>query len=152
MRRFSSMALLISVAACVDTPERITGPDAVQPALSAVASNSQASGIQPGVVVVRLADPSGASSVAADHGAVVRRNLRLGIRVLQVPEGRERVVAQALSRDPRVLFAEVSVPRTLGLPCTAGDLDCQPPSDALFGRRWDLHNDGAIRNDQGSVL
>jgi len=150
MRRVSSLAWVALAAACADAPDRITGPDDVSPSLARNASSAQAELVQPGVVVARFADPSRASSVAADHGAAPLRSLRLGMSVLRVPEGTERQIAAALARDPRVVFAEPSVPRTLGLPCSVGD--CRQPTDGHFGRRWDLHNDGAVRDATGNVL
>ncbi|HSH76682.1 MAG TPA: S8 family serine peptidase, partial [Longimicrobiales bacterium] len=152
MRRLALLVVLVGTATCVDSPEEITGPGSTAPTFSRASAVPQDPVFQPGVVVARFVDPEQAAQVAAERGLTRLRELRMGMQVLRVPEGREQAVVDALSNDPRVIFAELSVLRTLGLPCTAGDGDCRPPSDNLFGRRWDLHNDGAVRDAAGSVL
>jgi PKD repeat protein len=146
---------LVLVVACSDTSERVLGPDGpdpISPAAARVAGPGQVPAFQPGVVVARLHAAADAPDIAAAHGAGVVRTLGLGMHVLHVPEGREQAVVSALSRDPRVLFAELSVPRTLGIPCAAPDGECAVPSDEHFGRRWDLHNDGTIEDAAGVIL
>jgi subtilisin family serine protease len=140
------------LAACSDVTEPVGGPDPVEAPASGSLSGSQVPAFQPGVVVARFAAGAPAEAIAAGHGAAVSRTLGLGMRLLRVPEGRERAVVAALARNPAVEFAELSVPRTLGLPCEADDGDCTAPSDDLFGRRWDLHNVGAITDASGTVL
>ena len=155
MRRVALLGSLIFVVACSDTSERVLGPEGsgpVSPAAARVERPQQIPAFQPGVVVARFQPAVPAAEVAAAHGAGVARTLRLGMRVLNVPQGREQAVASALSGDPRVVFAELSVPRTLGIPCAAPDGDCTVPSDRHFGRRWDLHNDGTITDSTGVVL
>ncbi len=153
MRRFSSLLLLLlAVATCTDAPGDILGPDTVGPELARLSRPGQVPRHQPGVVVVRFAAGAQASRIAAEHGAVPSRVLAGGARVLRVAEGSEEAVVRALSNAPGIVWAELSVPRTLGFPCTAGDGDCEPPADNLFGLRWDLHNDGAVRDGSGNVL
>ncbi|MDH3423473.1 MAG: S8 family serine peptidase [Gemmatimonadota bacterium] len=154
MRRLPFYLLALAAAACADSPAEITGPATstdLRPSRGAT-SSSQVPVFRPGVVVARFYNDARGLQTAARHGATPIRALRGGARVLRVPEGREQAVVQALNADAGVVFAELSVPRTLGLPCTAGDGDCQPPTDALFGLRWDLHNDGALRDEFGNVI
>ena len=150
MRRLSPLVLSLLVASCMDAPESITAPNAGAPALARV--TAQVPAFQPGVVVARFVAGADPAEVASIHGAAPRRALRLGMHVLSVPEGREQAIVQALSGDSRVLFAELSVPRTLGIPCAAADGDCAVPGDVLLGRRWDLHNDGTVKDAAGNVL
>ncbi len=155
MRRLFLLGSVLLLASCSDAPEWFVGPENPDPNLSSLeilAGSAQVPAFQPGVVVVRFRPQAPVPEIAATHGATVARTLKQDIRVLRVPEGREQVVASALSRNPGVLFAELSVPRTLGIPCEDADGDCTVPSDELFGRRWDLHNDGAVRDAGGAIL
>jgi subtilisin family serine protease len=158
MRVTVLLALLVLLVACSDTSERLAGPNPDSGITATSAGSQQAPALQQvpafqqGVVVVQFESGAPAADIAATQGASVARVLKQGIHVLRVPVGREQTVASALSRNPRVVFAELSVPRTLGLPCEAGDGDCAVPSDQLFGRRWDLHNNGAVRDEAGNVL
>lgn len=155
MRCIALLASLAFIVACADTPEPLVGPDRpdpIPPAAAPVVGLQQIPAFQPGVVVVQLESAAPAADIAAAQGASVARILKRGIHVLNVPVGREQTVVSALSRNPRVIFAELSVPRTMGLPCEAPDGDCTVPSDGHFGRRWDLHNTGTIRDAAGNIL
>ncbi len=152
MRRYALFAALVVVSACSDLSPDPLGPEVAPASLARVSGPQQIPVFQPGVVVARFQAAAPAAAIAAAHGASVARDMRAGIRVLAVPDGTERTVVDALSRDPRVMFAELSVPRTLGIPCAAPDGNCEVPSDEHFGRRWDLHNDGAVRDAAGNVL
>ncbi|MGW8267775.1 MAG: S8 family serine peptidase [Longimicrobiales bacterium] len=155
MRRFALLFPIAFLIGCSDAPEQFVGPpepDPISPAEAFAAGPQQVMAFQPGVVVARFQDRAPVAEIAAAQGASVARTLRQGIHVLNVPEGREQAVVMALSRNPRVLFAELSVPRTLGIPCGDTDGDCTVPSDELFGRRWDLHNDGTVRDANGDIL
>jgi subtilisin family serine protease len=104
----------------------------------------------PGKVVARFRPGANAAGVARGAGAGVGRALRLSRTfVLDVPVGRERIVAGALARNPNIEFAELDVAYEV-LPCETGA--CDLPSDPSFAYRWDLHNRGAILNAAGSVL
>jgi len=155
MRRLALFATASLAVACSDRPDLISAPEAsnapVTSSASALAPQSAAL-FQPGVVVVRFAPGAPARDIATAHGASVVRTMPQNIRVLRVPEGRETQVQAGLSRNPGVLFAELSVPRLISVPCAAPGGDCGIPSDEDFGRRWDLHNDGAIRDGSGTVL
>lgn len=155
MRRTPLFASLLLIVACTETSERISGPD--QPVASPldavqVMVPQQVPIFQPGVVVVRFESSAEAAEIAATQGATVARTLKQGIHVLSVPVGNEQTVVSALSRNPRVIFAELSVARTMGLPCEAPGGNCTVPTDDHFGRRWDLHNDGAVRDASGTIL
>jgi subtilisin family serine protease len=104
----------------------------------------------PGRVIVRFRPGAPTAQIMAGQNASIERNLRLGGRLLAVPQGREIEVAAALARNPHVEFAEPDWIRTLGIPCELGT--CEPPTDLFFGYKWDLHNDGTINNSTGDEL
>src|SRR4029453_1524381 len=90
--------------------------------------------------LARFADSVDAGPVAAAHGAALDRALGPGIWRLKVPSGQEIRIAEALSRNPNVVFAEPDyIPRLLA-PCT----NCFFPNDPEFERKWDHHNDGDV--------
>jgi subtilisin family serine protease len=153
MRRLVLFATALLVVACSDRPGSISAPEAsVAAGSTSDLTLGQVPLYQPGVVVARFVPGAPARDIAAGQGAAVTRTLAEGIRVLGVPEGREQTVAVALARNPGVLFAELSLPRLISVPCAAPGGDCGVPSDEHFGRRWDLHNDGAIRDGSGTVI
>jgi serine protease len=155
MRGLALLGTLLVAAACSDVSDPLVAPEPGSRTLSAVTQLSgldQVPPFQPGVVVVRLRPGLTGTRVASEHGATVVRELRQNMRVLRVPVGQEERIRSALSRDGRVVFAELSVPRTLGIPCAAPDNDCVVPTDEHFARRWDLHNDGTVNDAIGGVL
>jgi hypothetical protein len=155
MRGLAVLAVLLVVTACSDASERVVAPESGSQTLSTITQPSefdQVPAFQPGVVVVRLRPGVSGARVASDHGGTLARQLQENIRVLNVPVGREERILSSLSRDGRVVFAELSVPRTLGIPCAAPDGDCALPTDEHFARRWDLHNDGTVNDAAGAVL
>ncbi|HUP20382.1 MAG TPA: S8 family serine peptidase [Gemmatimonadota bacterium] len=111
---------------------------------------SGAAEVATGRVLVRYRSGVDPTAVAAAHGlADAGRPLALGIRVVDVPAGRERTVAAALARDPRVEFAEPDRLRTFEDPTCPG---CTLPDDGLFGYKWDLHNDGEVNSSSGAAV
>jgi PKD repeat protein len=153
MRRVTLLlGSLTLVVACSDTPETLVAPEAVEVSTARVTAPPQLPAYQPGVVVARFAREAAVDDIIAAQGARVTRTIGQGMRVLDVPVGREQAVVSGLARMPGVLFAELSVPRTLGIPCADADGDCSVPTDAEFGRRWDLHNDGTVSDASGTVL
>ena len=156
MRRLSTI-ILLTLLACTEGPGSLTEPGTTEPSLGQPSLARSGAGLQvppfqPGVVVARFANPAEAAEIAAERGARPVRALRGGGHVLSVPEGAEEALVRALSNHPRVTWAELSVPRYLSIPCTVGDGDCAAPTDGLFGARWDLHNDGAVRDATGNIL
>jgi subtilisin family serine protease len=152
MRRILFVASALLLVSCSDAVDPVNPPPGQVLAAAPSGDAPQVPAFQPGVVVARFAPGAPALDVAAAQGARVIRDLGLDMRVLSVPVGRERTVVAALSNNPQVVFAELSVPRLLGIPCETAGGDCVVPSDEYFGRRWDLHNDGTIRDSQGNVI
>ena len=72
--------------------------------------------------------------------------MSLGIMVLSVPAGAEARVAQALSRNPAVEFAEPDYLYTFGAPSV------MPVNDPFIGFKWDLDNDGQVYNSAGTAV
>lgn len=153
MRRITLfLASLTLVVACSDTPDTLVSPEPADISAARLSSPGQLPAFQPGVVVARFARDAAVDDIVSGEGATIARTMRQGLRVLSVPVGREQAVVSALSGVPGVLFAELSVPRTLGIPCADSDGDCAVPTDPDFGRRWDLHNDGSVEDAVGNVL
>ncbi|MEJ2205263.1 MAG: S8 family serine peptidase, partial [Gemmatimonadota bacterium] len=115
-----------------------------------LAGTAQAQGYVPGHVLARFGAGAAEADLIRAQGATLQRRLGLGIRLLSVAAGRERAVAEALSRNPLVEFAEPDFFYVVDVPCGTGD--CEVPTDGLFGYRWDLHNDGTITDGQGIDL
>ncbi|HJR54448.1 MAG TPA: S8 family serine peptidase [Gemmatimonadota bacterium] len=103
----------------------------------------------PGRVLVRFRAGADEVALARAQGAVVQGTVAERIRLLRVNPGREMAVARSLGRRADVEFAEPDWLRTLDDPTCPG---CALPGDPLFGYKWDLHNDGAIRSGAGDVL
>lgn len=145
MKRTLTAVLCISIAACSEGPQ---APVPVAPQFGAAGSVSQ--DYVEGRVLARFAPGAERAVVAASHGATFEREIALGIAMLGVPAGREVLVAQALSRNPNVAWAEPDFIRTFGEPCGLGQ--CTKPNDPFFGYKWDLHNNGSITSSAGAVL
>jgi serine protease len=135
----------VGVAACSDQPGPTeTGPAVDAPALSQ--GHGQGDGFVEGRVLARFSPGANAAAVARGAGAEIERDLVLGIKVLDVPAGKEARIARALSNNPNVEFAEPDYIRTFGDPVV------MPVNDPFIGYKWDLDNDGNIYDSQGNVL
>jgi subtilisin family serine protease len=152
-----TLTSLVFATACSDVSETPTGPAQpsgaiTQTALSGpeLAVQAQGSGFVPGRVLAGFRSGAPIAVLVGAQGAVVERSLADGTRVLSVPPGREEAVAAVLRRNPTVAFAETDVFYTLDVPCGTGS--CTTPTDALFGYRWDLYNDGTITDAAGTDL
>ena len=152
-----TLTAVVFSTACSDVSETPTGP--TQPSLTVtqaapsapqLAVQAQASGFVPGRVLAGFFSGAPIAVLVSAQGAVVERSLADGTRVLSVPPGREEAVAEVLRSNPTVAFAEMDILYTLGVPCGTGS--CTTPTDALFGYRWDLHNDGTITDAAGTDL
>ncbi|MFA5776600.1 MAG: S8 family serine peptidase [Patescibacteria group bacterium] len=98
------------------------------------AANDQ--GYVPGRVLVKFKDGSTQNDVdkqiRGNNATVVDKIKALGVLVLKVPESAEDKVANALSKNPQVEYAEP-------------DYYAQAlwvPNDPYFGKQWGLHNTG----------
>jgi subtilisin family serine protease len=136
----------IGISACTDTPLP-SAPDTAPTTPSlAVTTAQQVEPFVAGRVLARFRPGAPAAQIAAAQGAAIDREVTLGILMLSVPAGRELPVAEALSRNPNVEFAELDYLRTFGQPAL------MPVNDPFIGYKWDLDNDGSIYNSTGSVL
>lgn len=134
--------VLLSIACSDEAP---TAPDAARAPTAAAAPADRA----PGRILVRFRPGASPAAIAAAHGATRGRGLGFGIETMGVPVGREVAVARAIAKNPNVEFAEPDWIRTTGDPTCPS---CVLPSDALFGYKWDLHNDGSIVSSTGQVV
>jgi hypothetical protein len=108
----------------------------------------------PGQLIVRLRG-GGPLEVSLGRintatGATLKERLLLERTVLlNVDPGREQAVAAVLSRMSEVEYAGLNRAVQL-IPCETGE--CRRPDDPFFGYKWDLHNDGYVRNSAGQML
>lgn len=144
-----ALAAGLALAACVDeTPT--AAPTAPTPRAAFARSGNDVQEYVPGSVIVRFQAGADDEAVAAEHGAKKQRRMRLDRTwVLEVAEGKEMEVAAALSHNPNVEFAEPDYMYAVS-PCEVGN--CETPSDPFLGYKWDLNNNGSIRNGSGTVL
>lgn len=104
----------------------------------------------PGRVLVRFRPGANGAAIAAANGGSIEAQIALAISMVIVPPGLEKHLAGVLAANPHVEFAEPDYYRTTGVPCGTGT--CEPPNDTFWGYKWDLHNDGYIRNSTGNPL
>jgi PKD repeat protein len=152
MRRILLLVVMGVVASCADQSEPLLGPDGADALRAAAAADHGPPGFVPGRLLVRFQPGAPAEQIARAHGAELTEPLALGIRSLRVQAGRELDVAQALARNPGVVWAEPDFIYPLDLPCKSEGGTCVAPNDPFFGYKWDLHNDGSIRSSTGDVL
>ena len=148
-RRILSILLLtgVAVAACSEQAPAPTAPDGAPVADARIdAPGQQESPIVAGRVLARFSPGANAAGIANAAGASIDRPLVLGIQVLSVAVGAEQTVADALSRNPNVEFAEPDRIRTFG------DRTAMPVNDAFIGFKWDLDNDGSVYNSSNQVV
>jgi len=132
------VATLGAALGCTDTlPVEPTQPPATP---SVAPAPTAAQGRVLGRVLARFAEGVDGAPVAAAHGAQLDRALGPAIWRLKVPPGQEIKIAEALSQNPNVVFAEPDYTPRLLTPCT----NCFFPNDPEFERKWDHHNDGDI--------
>lgn len=147
MKRYLALFIPLLLVACQD------GQQPLSPAgESAFAVATDGSEYAPGRLLARFSPGANVPAVAAAHGVSVEREIALGIQMLKVPAGRELAVAQALARNPNVVWAEPDFIRTFGEPCKLDGGACTKPADPFFGYKWDLHNNGKIVNSLGEQL
>ncbi|MBV9774463.1 MAG: S8 family serine peptidase [Gemmatimonadetes bacterium] len=149
--RYLPLALLVgaSLAACVDeTPTAV--PTAPTPVASFTRSDGEVQEFVAGRVIVRFTPGTDDDEVTTKHGAKKNRKMHLDRTwVLDVPEGKELETAADLSQTPGVEFAEPDYMYAVS-PCEVGS--CETPTDPFLGYKWDLSNNGSIRNGSGTVL
>ncbi|HET7693685.1 MAG TPA: S8 family serine peptidase [Gemmatimonadota bacterium] len=144
--RLTALAgLAFAILSCSETP--------IEPEVPTAGDWTPAAGgagrYVPGRVLARFRTGANEVAIATAQGAAVQGTVAHRIRLLQVHPGREVAVARSLARRGDVEFAEPDWLRTVDDPTCPG---CVLPGDPLFGYKWDLHNDGAVRSGAGDVL
>jgi thermitase len=143
------LAGTLALAACADTFEPLT-PAATPPPLAALGEGAEIPQFVPGEVLVRFRPGAARSEIAQQNRARPKEETRLDrLWVLEVEPGEELEVANNLSRNPNVEFAEPNHIYQV-VPCATGD--CTLPDDPNFGGKWDLHNTGYITDAGGNVV
>jgi subtilisin family serine protease len=148
VKRLLAVLILLVAAACADTSDPLRPTENPSPALGRAGNTAP---FVTGQILTRFAPGAGHAAIAAQYGASIREELLIpGIWLLSVPAGSEGTVAAALARNPNVVFAE---PDWL-LSTTPCELSggCPSLDDPFWGRKWDLHNDGFIRQTDGSIM
>ena len=152
MKRVAPLFLagLVGISACSDLTS-VNSPGVVAPG-GARLNASAADDIQvvPGQVIVRFRPGAARAEIAQQNRAKKKRDMLLErTEVLEVVVGQEEAVAAELRRNPNVEFAEPDYMYAL-IPCAVGS--CETSNDPFMGYKWDLHNDGGIRDGAGTLL
>jgi hypothetical protein len=138
---------LIALIACSnDSPTAPNEQTVRSPATVLQAASGDA--YVPGRVLVEFKPGANETAIANSQGAAMGRRYLRKIRLLHVTNGQEMRIVQALRQRPDVVFAEPDYIRTIDIGCPS----CSVPTDALFGQKWDLDNDGTVRSETGGVL
>jgi PKD repeat protein len=136
---------LLGLAACSDrTPlevgDRSTGLST--PSFNAAAAAQDAEFVA-GQIIVRFRPGAARSEIAEANRARKKRDMLLErTEVLEVPVGEELAIAQQLSKNPNVEFAEPDWITKLG-PCAVSEA-CDLPDGRFLHYKWDLHNTGTF--------
>ncbi|UCC26044.1 MAG: S8 family serine peptidase [Gemmatimonadales bacterium] len=146
-------AFLRLLTACGEPPSAVPLPDGIPDRVDARASSLVPAafadaGFEPGRVLVRFSPGADAPGLARANGASLVREFMSGAWIARVPEGREQEVAEALARNPGVVFAEPDFRRVFGDPLCP---DCTRPPDGFFEWQWNMHNDGDVDLGLGLV-
>ncbi|TVP48752.1 MAG: hypothetical protein EA350_02800 [Gemmatimonadales bacterium] len=104
----------------------------------------------PGEILVRFRPGAARSAIAEANRARPKAETRLDrMWVLEVAEGEELAVVNAMRRNPNIEFSEPNYIYQV-VPCETGD--CTLPTDPVFGAKWDLHNTGFVTDAGGNVV
>src|SRR5688572_31728363 len=146
------LTLVFAIVACAQ--DRSAPPTSPEPAATGGQglAPSADGGYVAGQILVRFRPGAPSAALLAPHGASIRRDVLLGIKMVDVPNGSEHAIAAALQQSPWIEFAELDYLRTYGIPCASPDRDCTGPNDTYLGYKWDLHNDGTINTQAGTQL
>ncbi len=141
------VAGLIALIACSEDSPTAPSDQTVRPP-AAVLRASSGDAYVAGRVLVEFKPGANETAIANSQGAAMGRRYLRKIRMLHVTNGQEMRIVQALRRRADVVFAEPDYIRTIDIGCPS----CSVPTDALFGQKWDLDNDGTVRSETGGVL
>ena len=135
------LAGVTGLSACSDLSPVATGMGATTPvSLNASAAPAE---IVPGQIIVRFRPGAARSEIAQQHRARKKGDMLLErTEILEVPVGEEAAIAEQLSRNPNVEFAEPDEIMRVG-PCETS-VSCDLPNGDLALWKWDLHNTGTM--------
>ena len=136
----AAVAALV-LAACSDMPTNAPGAEETPQERFQVIQTQSGESIVAGRVLVKFRSDEAAIRTASRLGTRVRE-MALDIGIMDVEPGHEVEVAEALSDDPSVVWAEPDYVQML----------MAPPTDRYFGYKWGLHNDGSINNSTGGFV
>jgi serine protease len=151
LRPFAALALAGAalLSACSDNDPAATAAPSAPPAMSHGGRDVKTPFAE-GRILVRFRSGAQEDEVAGKHGGKVNRRMRLERTVvMDVAPGQELAASDAFAADPDVEFAEPDYMFAVS-PCETGL--CETTTDPFIGYKWDLHNDGAIRTNAGTVL
>lgn len=145
-----ALATVLLAFGCADpTPTSIAGLDPEERVYAAGLTGQQDAPFVRGRLLVRFRPGADHAAVARAAGIELHRNVGLGVWLARVPAGAEAALAESLGRNPNVDFAHPDWIRTFNDPvCEL----CALSGDTYMGYRWDLRNDGFIRNSAGTIL
>ncbi|MCK5440065.1 MAG: S8 family serine peptidase, partial [Gemmatimonadetes bacterium] len=141
------VAGLIALIACSNDSPTAPSEQAARPP-TAVLQLAGGDAYVAGRVLVEFKPGANETAIANSHGAAMGRRYLRKIRLLHVTNGQEMQIVHALRKRADVVFAEPDYIRTIDIGCPL----CSVPTDALFGQKWDLDNDGTVRSETGGVL
>lgn len=142
LRRVLLCAAVAAFAGGCDDRTPSAPSSVVQPSAALSASGTRAvADFVAGRVIVALAPGAAAGDVAGEHGLGLQREIGPSVWLASVAPGSEVAVADALSRNPNVRFAEPDWLRSFEDPLCPG---CARPDDNFLEWQWNMHNDGYV--------
>ena len=143
------LAGLFGLGACSDLNPVDAARDALAPGTIKL-NETAAHDFVPGQIIVRFRPGAARSEIAQANRARHKENMRLErMVILEVPVGEEVAIANNLSKNPNVEFAEPDFVMRLG-PCEVSE-SCLIPDGSLFDRKWDLRNTGNVIGQTGML-
>ena len=146
MNRSASVLLVgvLGLAGCADQgPTGVTGvPAGLTPPSRALGAAENREYVA-GQIIVRFRPGAARSVIAEAHRARKKDDMLLErTEILEVPAGEELAIAEQLSKNPNVEFAEPDWITRVG-PCETS-VSCDLPDGDIAMWKWDLHNPGTM--------
>ena len=152
MRRVVLAAIPLLVLACDAGFTDVRTSPIPEPLATADRGAQQEVPIVPGQVIALFEPGARGQEIARAAGAEPVRPVAFGMTLLQVAEGTEHAVSEALSRNPNVRFAEPNHIYVLDVPCEIDGGSCVLPDNPFMPLKWDQHNDGMVNAENGDPL
>lgn len=146
MKRFTPLFLagVLGLSACADRSSTPVAAIPAGPARNEAAVPGE--DFVAGQIIVRFTPGANRSEVAEAHRAHKKDDMLLArTEILEVPAGEELAIAERMSKNPNVEFAEPDWIQKVG-PCEVANA-CTLPDGQFMHYKWDLQNTGTI-NDQ----